>query len=240
MEHEILPSPIRSVAYGRRALIVDDVAMDGFIASRMLSQHGYEVTQAGDGTMAIEAVEKMDFDVVLMDIRMPGMDGLEATRRIRQLDGPHGKVLIVALTAMDLTEHEECFFEAGMDAFIPKPFDPDTLRAALARVNRAGPASAIKRDIPAADDSAIHRRTPGGRRTPIVLSSKDCAPSRPEWANFTMEKVFWTGMQYICAAEGITSSEFINEARRRHPEFHLVAAVRTQVVSYLRMVSNGC
>jgi CheY-like chemotaxis protein len=73
----------------------------------------------------------MDFDVVLMDVRMPGMDGLEATRRIRALGGGRGQVPIVALTAQALAEHAAACRAAGMDAHLAKPFDPETLQAVV-------------------------------------------------------------------------------------------------------------
>ena len=85
------------------------------------------------GAEAIAIVEQTDFDVVLMDVRMPEMDGLEATRRIRAIAGVRGQVPIVALTAQAFSEQVAECRKAGMNLHLPKPFDPDSLLAAVLR-----------------------------------------------------------------------------------------------------------
>jgi two-component system sensor histidine kinase TorS len=82
-----------------RVLVVDDVAMNRDIAGAFLCANGHEVTYAEGGLEAVAVVTTTDFDVVLMDVRMPGVDGIEAARLIRLLKGPRGHVPIVALTA---------------------------------------------------------------------------------------------------------------------------------------------
>jgi CheY-like chemotaxis protein len=106
-------------------LIVDDVAMNRDIAGSILRAAGYEVTCVASGAEAIAAVKVRGFDVVLMDVRMPVMDGLEATRHIRGLEGRRGLVPIVALTAQDFPEDIEECRRAGMNGHVSKPFDPD-------------------------------------------------------------------------------------------------------------------
>ena len=128
------PSPPKPGIHG---LIVDDAVMDGFIASSILRQEGYKVTLAKSGIEAVAAVAKTKFDFVLMDMRMPSMDGFEATRRIRQLAGFNGQVPIMALTGMDLGEQDSRLFNTGMDAVMSKPVDPEALRVTLARVKHA-------------------------------------------------------------------------------------------------------
>jgi signal transduction histidine kinase/CheY-like chemotaxis protein/HPt (histidine-containing phosphotransfer) domain-containing protein len=120
-------------------LVVDDVAMNRDIAGSFLRAAGHKVTSVENGAEAVAAVEAVDFNVVLMDVRMPEMDGLEATRRIRALQGVRGRVPIVALTARAFTEQVAECREAGMDSHLPKPFDPDTLLAAVLRAYAAGP-----------------------------------------------------------------------------------------------------
>jgi signal transduction histidine kinase/DNA-binding response OmpR family regulator len=114
-------------------LLVDDAAMNRDIAGSLLRASGHVVTCAGSGTEAVTAAAHTDFDVVLMDVRMPGMDGLEATRRIRALAGERAAVPIVALTAQAFAEQVKECLNAGMNGHVPKPFDPQTLISAVVR-----------------------------------------------------------------------------------------------------------
>jgi CheY-like chemotaxis protein len=114
-----------------RMLVVDDVAMNRDIAGSFLRAAGYEVLCVEGGAEAIAAVANADFDVVLMDVRMPEMDGLEATRRIRALEGSRGQVPVVALTALARTEQIAECHEAGMNRYLAKPFNADTLLAVV-------------------------------------------------------------------------------------------------------------
>ena len=112
-------------------LVVDDVAMNRDIASSFLRSGGHTSVCVESGAEAVAAAAATDFDVVLMDVRMPGMDGLEATRRIRVLPGVRGRVPIVALTAQAFTEQVAACRAAGMDTHLAKPFDPASLLAAV-------------------------------------------------------------------------------------------------------------
>ena len=123
-------------------LVVDDVAMNRDIASSFLRAAGHRVTCAESGEQAIAAVTDTKFDVLLMDVRMPEMDGLEATRRIRSLQGEHGQVPIVALTAQAFTEQVAECHRAGMDDHLGKPFDQDMLLAIVMRAAEARRSSA--------------------------------------------------------------------------------------------------
>lgn len=116
-----------------RVLVVDDVAMNRDIAGAFLRAAGHAVVLAEDGTAAIASAKSADFDVVLMDVRMPGVDGLEATRRIRALPGTRARVPIVALTAQAFAEQIEECLRAGMDSHLAKPFAPEALLDAVAR-----------------------------------------------------------------------------------------------------------
>jgi CheY-like chemotaxis protein len=108
-------------------LVVDDVAMNRDIASSFLRASGHTVVCVNSGRDAIAAAASANFDVVLMDVRMPEMDGLEASRRIRALGGVRGQVPIVALTAQAFTDQIAKCRAAGMDRHLAKPFEPDTL-----------------------------------------------------------------------------------------------------------------
>ncbi len=116
-----------------RVLVADDSAINRDVAQAFLLAAGHEVSFAEDGMEAVAAVADSDFDVVLMDIRMPRMGGLEATRRIRGLEGPRGQVPVVALTASAFSDQVDECRSACMDGHLAKPFTMESLLAALAR-----------------------------------------------------------------------------------------------------------
>jgi PAS domain S-box-containing protein len=140
-------------------LVVDDIAMNRDIASSFLRAAGHKVTCVEGGHQAVAAAGVTDFDVVLMDVRMPEMDGLEATRRIRALPGLRGRVPIIALTAQAFADQVADCRDAGMDSHLAKPFDPDTLRAAVLsvtgpnRMSIASPISNARARLPTPSDS---------------------------------------------------------------------------------------
>ena len=125
-------------------LVTDDSDVNRDVAVAFLRKAGHATSEARDGGKAVRLAAARDFDVVLMDMRMPGMDGLEATRRIRALDGPRGQVPIVAVTANALDQHAEECRRAGMSEHLAKPFTQAELLAVVAR-------AAGQRPQPAAD-----------------------------------------------------------------------------------------
>jgi len=139
-ETQIAPARVMSI------LIVDDVAMNRDIAGSILRAAGHEVRCVACGAEAIAAIKIVEFDVVLMDVRMPVMGGLKATRRIRGLEGRRGLVPIVALTAQDFPEQIEECRKAGMNGHVSKPFDPDKLAAAVVSASLAGSGRGQPRD----------------------------------------------------------------------------------------------
>lgn len=114
-----------------RILVVDDHPMNREVARLFLDAFGCEVAEAADGAEAVEAVRAGPFDAVLMDLRMPGVDGLAATRMIRAMDGPVGEVPILAVTADVMREDIERCRDAGMNGHIPKPISQARLLTAL-------------------------------------------------------------------------------------------------------------
>jgi signal transduction histidine kinase/ActR/RegA family two-component response regulator len=114
-----------------RVLIVDDVAVNTEIAEFMLEDFKVQVEKAVDGRQALGMVQKEHFDLILMDHMMPIMDGVEATRHIRELDGPASKVPIIAMTANAVSGVVEMFLAAGFDGYISKPMDAALLSAVL-------------------------------------------------------------------------------------------------------------
>lgn len=117
---------------GLRVLLVEDNPVNTMVASGLLSYSGCSVEAVTDGEEAVRRASQQTYDMILMDVRMPGMDGLEATRRIRAAETTR-RVPIVALTASAFVgDRDECY-QAGMDDYLGKPFTVEALRAVLAR-----------------------------------------------------------------------------------------------------------
>ncbi|MBX3484554.1 PAS domain-containing protein [Phenylobacterium sp.] len=128
------------VLAGVRVLVVEDNATNRLIATKLLENLGAAVETAADGYAGVEAAARGGFDVVLMDIQMPGIDGVEAARRIRALGGAAAGTPIVALTANVLAHQRQAYIDAGMDGVVGKPIAPATLLAEIAHAaaRRAG------------------------------------------------------------------------------------------------------
>ncbi len=130
-------------------LVVEDNEVNQMVARSFLEDMGHSVVIACDGREAIEAVQRHDFDLVLMDISLPGMDGIEATRRIRSLSNPTKRALpIIAVSAHVFTSEIDAHLEAGMNAFVGKPFSPDRLAAAIAQAIEGAPTTKANGDDP--------------------------------------------------------------------------------------------
>jgi CheY-like chemotaxis protein/HPt (histidine-containing phosphotransfer) domain-containing protein len=114
----------------RRILVVDDVDLNRELVLALLAPHEHMVDQASDGASAINAVKSADYDLVLMDVQMPGMDGLAATGAIRAMSGCED-LPIVAMTAQALTSQIAACREAGMNDYLAKPITPAALFAVL-------------------------------------------------------------------------------------------------------------
>jgi signal transduction histidine kinase len=117
---------------GRRVLLVEDNPVNQTVIEAMLESLGYHVVVANDGVQAVHAAERQEFDAILMDCRLPGLDGYEATRRIRRLEGCR-MLPIIALTANALQGDRERCLEAGMNDYLAKPFKRTELQQLLLR-----------------------------------------------------------------------------------------------------------
>ena len=106
----------------------------------ILTAYGCEVSEADDGGAAVAAAAAEPFDVILMDVRMPGMDGLDATRGIRRAAGPGAGVPILAVTADVMREDVERCRLSGMNGHVPKPINPARLVTALTALLAGGEA----------------------------------------------------------------------------------------------------
>ncbi|HEX5755116.1 MAG TPA: response regulator [Arenimonas sp.] len=117
---------------GQRVLVAEDNEVNREVAGELLTGLGLKVMMAEDGLVALRMLREQDFDLVLMDVQMPELDGVEATRRIKQ-DPALARVPVVALTAHALDSDRERFLAAGMDDFLPKPIDEPALLRVLSR-----------------------------------------------------------------------------------------------------------
>lgn len=118
---------------GTRVLVVDDIEVNRKILAKRLSRFGCEVVGVADGADAVSRVLEERFDLVLMDCQMPGMDGFEATSRIRSGPRPGSATPVVAITASAMAQDVERCLEVGMNDFLAKPIRPEGLRAILDR-----------------------------------------------------------------------------------------------------------
>jgi CheY-like chemotaxis protein len=121
-----------------RILLAEDNVVNQKLALRILQQMGYRADLASNGLEAVESVERQVYDVVLMDVQMPEMDGLEASRRITAAQAAGARPRIVAMTANAMAGDREMCLAAGMDDYITKPIRVDQLVEALMAVPRRG------------------------------------------------------------------------------------------------------
>jgi CheY-like chemotaxis protein len=130
-----------------RLLVAEDNPVNLQLARAMLARLGYEADAAGNGQEAVDAVLSVPYDLVLMDCQMPVMDGFEATRVIRELEGAGRHTTIVAVTANAMEGDRERCIAAGMDDYLPKPFRAGDLHRVLGRWV-AAPSAADADDLP--------------------------------------------------------------------------------------------
>jgi signal transduction histidine kinase/CheY-like chemotaxis protein len=153
-----------------RILIADDNATNRLVSCRMLERYGHAVQTVEDGHEALALLRRQTFDVVLMDMMMPGMDGLETTRTIRALPGPSAVVPVVGLTASNQPEDIASCLAAGMNAVMSKPVAAARLLAAI------GDALASQKSSAAAGSAA----TDGDQAARLVQENRRFDPAVPD------------------------------------------------------------
>ena len=140
---DVADAPSAALNPALRLLVVDDNAVNRELICSLLAPFELDIATAEDGVAAIEAVLRAPFDVILMDVQMPNMDGLTATRRIRsELDGLASRIPIIAMTANVLPDQVARCLEAGMDDHLGKPINPHDLLHALDRWSAGRPQAA--------------------------------------------------------------------------------------------------
>jgi PAS domain S-box-containing protein len=127
-------STIQGTSRGLRILLAEDNKINQKFALALLSKGGHQVHVAENGHQAVDALRRDDYDVVLMDIQMPELDGIQATKQIRSMRGPKSAIPIIALTAHALAGAREEYLAAGMDDYISKPVDQTILLSKLLEI----------------------------------------------------------------------------------------------------------
>ena len=127
-----------------RVLLVEDNPVNQQLVMTVLKQAGYRVDSVADGVEAVQAAQRHPYDLILMDVQLPIMNGIEATRRIRALDNPNASCPILAVTANAMRGDREEYMAAGMDDYIAKPIDLEELRSKIRNALEAAARKAIK------------------------------------------------------------------------------------------------
>jgi signal transduction histidine kinase/DNA-binding response OmpR family regulator len=175
------PEPI-----GGRVLLAEDNEINAMLATTILEEAGFSVTLAVNGAEAVEAAAVGGYDLILMDVQMPVMDGLQATREIRSAEAGGPRTPIVALTANAMRSDQDACLAAGMDAFISKPLDPNDFLEVVKRSigGRAGAAAAepatagAPPDLDGAQLDGLARLMPPARLRAVVESFLGAARGR--------------------------------------------------------------
>ena len=172
LEEAAQPEQVFDAMSPLKVLVAEDGVINQKVALGLLHKWGHEVDIANDGREAVDAVARQDYDIILMDVHMPVMDGLEATAAIRHMESSSERhTPIVAMTASAMIGDRERFLGAGMDDYISKPFEPGMLRDMLHQYApdekrapaSAGPGADGDQAASVFDLRAAEQRIPGGR-----------------------------------------------------------------------------
>ena len=139
----------------RRILLAEDLVANQILVTAILERHGHVVDVVDDGVAAVSALRRTPYDLVLMDIQMPVMNGIDATRAIRADEGQARHTPIVALTANASVEDSNRCLAAGMDAYIPKPIDEPLLLTTIDRLTASGEAEPARAAVAVLDEVAL-------------------------------------------------------------------------------------
>ena len=149
---------------GFRILLAEDDPINRQVALMMLGKYGHQVTVAENGAEAVALYRRQDFDIILMDVQMPEMDGFEATRSIRELSADKPCPPIIAMTAHALAGDRERCLAAGMDDYLSKPIKPESVSAAIARWTSAD------RAMPTQDVAQVPETPPPTGAEPVQMA----------------------------------------------------------------------
>jgi two-component system sensor histidine kinase/response regulator len=141
---------------GLRVLLAEDNPINQALAVALLDQMNLDVTVVNNGAEAVKMVRQQPFDFVLMDVQMPEMDGFQATKVIREMESEKAQIPVIALTAHAIKGDRERCLDAGMDEYVSKPIDPETLQMTILSLGLRGQDIPVKRDV---EDEAVVEAT---------------------------------------------------------------------------------
>jgi CheY-like chemotaxis protein len=153
-----------------RILIVEDNRINRIVLRDLLARDGHAVDEAHDGQQGLDRVRRTSYDIVFMDISMPVMDGVEATRAIRKSEARGTRIPLIALTAHARTADKERFRAAGLDDILVKPITRDGLRAIIAKFCKPGGVAEVAAQAPSPDAALVDPGQPSVRvaRAPVL------------------------------------------------------------------------
>ena len=216
-----------------RILLAEDNKINQKYAQALLEKR-FHLTIAENGVQAVDQMRRHDFDVVLMDIQMPVLDGVGATQRIRALAAPQSRVPILALTADAIAGAEERYLAAGMDAYLAKPITPASLQTALARL--AGRAREVETVAP----------LPAPSTAPSALDSGVVAELRRIFSPVQLDAFLADALEDIPQrierlAAQLEAGDLAMAAREAHDLVSLIGNCGARAASALaRSVEQGC
>jgi CheY-like chemotaxis protein len=176
---ELAPDEGKPTTSSLRILLAEDNAVNQKVALRLLDQLGYRADVVWNGREVIEALERQPYDVVLMDVQMPELDGLDASRRICDRWAAEARPRIIAMTANALPEDREACFAAGMDDYVAKPIRSEELAKALSRARPVVAADADGAPVELDSEAVEGLRALGGEEfvAEVIDTFLDDAPA---------------------------------------------------------------
>ncbi|MEM9220173.1 MAG: response regulator [Cyanobacteria bacterium P01_F01_bin.150] len=180
-----------------KILLAEDNRVNQKIAALMLSNVGYVVDIAGNGIEVLEALERQPYQIILMDIEMPEMDGLTTTQRIQELYPAEDQPYIIALTASAMQGDRERFLSVGMQDYLAKPFEKAALLNALLRAEESIASSTMKKSVHAEQSKVVDQEN-----SPVAINAV---------MDDTIPKLNYQTLEGIQAMLGPDSSSFLAE-----------------------------
>jgi signal transduction histidine kinase/HPt (histidine-containing phosphotransfer) domain-containing protein len=197
-------------------LLCDDNAINQKVAARILQQLGYQPGLAGNGREALDAIDKKSYNLVFMDVMMPEMDGLEATRAIRERQKAgaanyHSSIIIVAMTAQAMDGDREKCLAAGMDDYLAKPIRPKDVRAIVERWG----SQSVPVEQPVMTTPEIPTPVPAAEEPPVEMDRlKDLTDGSPENLRELVELFFKQTAQQLAQLEAAARANKADDVRR--------------------------